>query len=252
MKRFSNIATSVIAAAMPASSHTPLTPVVSVMQYLGQWHPPALGALSAITYHPQSDVYYLRAGEPSGAADVHHHRVRLALSDNGIDRAEFLGTQQAFDEGAFTGFNGVPDVVALSDTSVLAVGRATAVSIYRADVDPECHALTTTPLVDLTAIPALRPLHNVAGITLGPTLPDGRATVVLVSESHCAPHTITRVVAFALYHAPPNLSGTSDSKQPVVHHRSMHPSDANPAASAPPRAEALARENRRPRTRRTR
>ena len=198
MKHFSNIGHSVTAAALLGSANMP---VVSVMQYLGQWHLPVTGGLSGITYDSQRDLYYLLAEERSGAEDAGHHTVRLALSGNGIDRAEFLGTQEAFDEGAFTGFNGVSDVAALSDTSFLAVERAAAVSIYRADVDPAGDVLTKTPLVDLSAIPALRPLDNIAGITLGPTLPDGRASVVLVSESHCSPHTLTRVVALALYHA---------------------------------------------------
>jgi Esterase-like activity of phytase len=196
VKRFSNIGHSVMAAAMLGSVNTP---VVSVMQYLGQWHLPAIGGLSGITYDSQRDWYYVFADERSGATDVGHHTVRLALSGNGIDRAEFLGTQEAFDEGAFTGFDGVSDVAALSDTSFLAVERAAAVSIYRADVDPASDVLTTTPVVDLSAVPALRPLDNIAGITLGPTLPDGRASVVLVSESHGSPHALTRFAVFALY-----------------------------------------------------
>jgi len=201
MRRFSNIAHSVTAAAKVASTSKPAVPVLSVMQCLGQWHLRAIGGLSAITYHPQQDVYYLLADDSSGVADICHHTVRLALSGTGIDRAEFLGTRQVFDE-AGTRFHGVPDVAALSDTSFLAVEHGARASIYRADINPDSDILTKTPLVDLTAIPALRPLDNIAGITLGPTLPDGRTSVVLTSQSHRPPHEITRFVAFALYHVP--------------------------------------------------
>jgi hypothetical protein len=202
MRRFSNIAHSVMAAAKLASTSKPAVPVLSVMQYLGQWHLRAIGGLSAITYHPQHDVYHLLADDRSAVADVCHHLVRLAMSDNGIGRAEFVGTRQVFDEAAGTRFHGVRDIAPLSETSFLAVERAATVSIYRAYVGPDSAILTKTPLIDLDAIPALRPLDNIAGITLGPTLPDGRTSVVLASQSHRPPHEITRFVAFALYHVP--------------------------------------------------
>jgi len=202
MRRFSNIAHSVTAAAKLASANKSAAPVLSVMQYLAQWHLRAVGGLSAITYHPQQDVYYLLADDSSGVADMCHHTVRLALSGNGIGRAEFVGTRQVFDEAAGRIFHGVPDIAPLSETSFLAVERAATVSIYRADVCPDSGILTKTPLIDLSAIPALRPLDNIAGITLGPTLPDGRASVVLASQSHLPKHEITRLVAFALYHVP--------------------------------------------------
>jgi hypothetical protein len=202
MKRFSNIAQSLTTARVLASANQPVASVVSVMQYLGQWHLPAIGGLSGINYDSKRDSYYLLTHNRSGIASV-RLKVRLALSSNGINRAEILGTHKTLDEKALTGFDGLPGAAALSDTSFLGVEHAAGVSIYRGDIDPASDVVTKTPLIDLSAIPALRPLDNIAGITLGPSLPDGRASVVLVSKSHCSPPEATRLVAFALYHRSP-------------------------------------------------
>jgi hypothetical protein len=55
----------------------------------------------------------------------------------------------------------------------------------------------TSPRASRTKLHSYVELNNIAGITLGPPLPDGRESVVLVSESHCSPH-VTQLVAFAL------------------------------------------------------
>ncbi len=111
--------------------------------------------------------------------------------------------------------NGVSDLVALSDTTFLVLERSDAVSpavrIYRAEVGaatdvlamPSMKHAALTPLskslaVDLSATPGLSPLDNVEGITLGPKLPDGRQSVVLVSDNNFSPSQVTQFLLFAM------------------------------------------------------
>ncbi|WP_422746319.1 esterase-like activity of phytase family protein [Mycobacterium sp. WMMD1722] len=113
------------------------------------------------------------------------------------------------------GDNGLSDLVALDDSSFLVVERGygthVTVRIYRADIagaddvlarpavaGQSARAMSKTLLADLTTTPGLTPLDNVEGITLGPTLPDGRRTVVMVSDDNFSATQITQVLAFAL------------------------------------------------------
>jgi hypothetical protein len=86
-----------------------------------------------------------------------------------------------------------------------------AVRIYRVDVaDAEdvlarpavggqpVRTMAKTLLADLTTTPGLTPLDNIEGITLGPTLPDGRRSVVMVSDDNFSPTQITQVLLFAM------------------------------------------------------
>lgn len=113
------------------------------------------------------------------------------------------------------GDNGLADLVALDDSTFLALERGygdhTAARIYRLEVgDAEdvsgrpgvagqpVRTMTKTLLADLTTTPGLTPLDNVEGITLGPVLPDGRRSVVVVSDDNFSPTQITQVLAFAM------------------------------------------------------
>jgi hypothetical protein len=53
-----------------------------------------------------------------------------------------------------------------------------------------------TPLLDLRTLGI--PLDNVEGMTLGPTLPDGRQSLLLVSDNNFAPSQFTQFLLFAL------------------------------------------------------
>jgi hypothetical protein len=116
-----------------------------------------------------------------------------------------------------TRFNGVSDILALSDGSLLIIERAAnlpeaaAVSVYRADVGsasdilavPSLSGQAVTPMpkslaVDLNAIRNLTPVDNIEGITLGPVLPSGRQSLVLVSDDNFQPFEVTQFLAFAL------------------------------------------------------
>lgn len=111
------------------------------------------------------------------------------------------------------GGNGVSDLVALNedDFLVLERGFGTRVSlrVYRASfagaddvlTRPSvtgARPMTKTLLADLTTTPGLKPLDNIEGITLGPKLPDGRQSVVMVSDDNFSPTQITQFLAFAL------------------------------------------------------
>ncbi|OBH04588.1 MULTISPECIES: esterase-like activity of phytase family protein [unclassified Mycobacterium] len=111
--------------------------------------------------------------------------------------------------------NGVSDLVALSDTTFLVLERSSAVPptirIYRADVGaatdvlplPSMRGVAVTPMTktlaaDLSATPGLSPLDNIEGITLGPKLPDGRQSVVLVSDNNFSASQVTQFLLFAM------------------------------------------------------
>jgi hypothetical protein len=111
------------------------------------------------------------------------------------------------------GDNGLSDLVALDDENFLALERGfgthVAARVYRVSVgDAEdvlarpsltgapVRTMEKTLLVNLTS--TVDPLDNVEGITLGPTLPDGRQSLVLVSDDNFSPRQITQFVAFAL------------------------------------------------------
>ncbi|KKC05519.1 esterase-like activity of phytase family protein [Mycobacterium nebraskense] len=111
--------------------------------------------------------------------------------------------------------NGVSDLVALSDTAFLVIERSAAlpptVRVYRAEIGaatdvlamPSMRDAAVTPMsktlaVDLSATPGLSPLDNVEGITLGPKLPDGRQSVVLVSDNNFSPSQVTQFLLFAM------------------------------------------------------
>jgi len=112
------------------------------------------------------------------------------------------------------GDNGLSDLVALDDGTFLVLERGygthVEVRIYRAVVDgaddvlhrpsllgEPVRAMTKTLLADLAAIPGVEP-DNVEGLTLGPVLPSGRASVVLVADDNFSPSQTTQFLLFAL------------------------------------------------------
>ncbi|GKU42523.1 esterase-like activity of phytase family protein [Mycobacterium montefiorense] len=115
--------------------------------------------------------------------------------------------------------NGLSGLVALSDSSFLVIERAgvdkpgkqITVRLYRAEIGEATQVLARpsfvadppTPIskslvADLNAIPRLTPLDNIEGITLGPILPDGRQSVILVSDDNFLAHQVTQFLMFAL------------------------------------------------------
>lgn len=109
------------------------------------------------------------------------------------------------------GDNGLTDLVALDVETFLAVERGygthVAARVYRVSIGDAddvlsqtslsgARPMTKTLLVDLMA--AVAPLDNIEGITLGPRLPDGRQSLVLVSDDNFSPRQVTQFLAFAM------------------------------------------------------
>ncbi|MGE2715054.1 esterase-like activity of phytase family protein [Mycolicibacterium litorale] len=134
--------------------------------------------------------------------------------DTGTADAQYAYPLDAVSAGR-GGDNGLSDLVAVDDSTLLVVERGFAgrnsVRIYRAEVADadnvldlpalggrEVRPMAKTLLVDLATTPGLNRLDNIEGITLGPALPDGRRTVVLIGDDNFSPTQITQVVAFAM------------------------------------------------------
>ncbi|MEV0672077.1 esterase-like activity of phytase family protein [Mycobacterium sp. NPDC050441] len=100
------------------------------------------------------------------------------------------------------GDNGLSDLVALDDKNFLVIERGfgthVAVRIYRASLVDGSTEMSKTLLADLTTTPGLAPLDNIEGITLGPKLPDGRQSVIAVSDDNFSPTQVTQFLLFAL------------------------------------------------------
>lgn len=111
------------------------------------------------------------------------------------------------------GDNGLTALLALGDTDFLAVERSygthVSVRVYRVSLgdaedvsdrsslaSPPARPMSKTLLADLTS--AVDPLDNVEAITFGPPLPDGRRSVVMVSDDNFSDDQITQFLAFAL------------------------------------------------------
>ncbi|WP_406215651.1 esterase-like activity of phytase family protein [Streptomyces canus] len=121
-----------------------------------------------------------------------------------------------------TDTNGVSDIVALDRDRFLVLERASIYTdnnwkarIYLVDLhgatdvlgrdsltDTSAHPVQPvrkTLVTDLSDVPGLPRVDNVEGITLGPRLPDGRRTVVLVSDDNFAARQATQFIAFAAH-----------------------------------------------------
>jgi len=160
-------------------------------------------------------------GYDDGALPDRHHgaltRVTAYRLDAGVDPVAQYAypLDPAPEHGEPADSNGLTDLVALSDTGFLVIERAFSASptvrLYRAEIGEATDVLglpalagaavtpmTKTLLADLSTTPGLEPLDNIEGITLGPRLPDGRQTVVLVSDDNFSPRQVTQFLAFAM------------------------------------------------------
>lgn len=121
-----------------------------------------------------------------------------------------------------TDTNGVSDIVAVGRDRFLVLERASIYSdnnwkarIYLVNLHGATDVLGRDSLADTSAqpvqpvgktlvtdlsdVPGLARVDNVEGITLGPRLPDGRRTVVLVSDDNFAARQVTQFIAFAAH-----------------------------------------------------
>lgn len=157
-------------------------------------------------------------GYDDGALPDRQHGALTRITAYRIDSGADPVAQYAYPLEPATGpadSNGLTDLVALSDTEFLVIERAFSarptVRLYRAEIGGATDVLglpalageavtpmTKTLLADLSTTPGLDPLDNIEGITLGPRLPDGRQTVVLVSDDNFSPRQVTQFVALAM------------------------------------------------------
>jgi len=153
--------------------------------------------------------------------DGHQVLTRVTKFDvaTGAPTAQYAYPLEAANVGAQ--FNGVSDLVALSDSTFLVVERSNSlppvVRIYRAEIGDATDVLprpslpggALTPMrkslaFDVSALsvaPDLWPknlVYNLEGITLGPKLPDGRQSVVLVSDNDFSPTQGTQFLLLAM------------------------------------------------------
>lgn len=126
-------------------------------------------------------------------------------------------------QGAFAD-NGLPELLALEDGSFLAVERSfitgygNHIRIYRISLDAATDVSTLPSLAGATFAPVTKSLlttitpaigfapDNIEGICLGPTLPNGVRTFILVSDNNFAATQITQFLLFA-ESASPDLNG---------------------------------------------
>ncbi|MGH3674675.1 MAG: esterase-like activity of phytase family protein [Mycobacterium sp.] len=153
-------------------------------------------------------------GEPPTEAHGALTRITRFDVDTGEPTAQYAYPVDKVSAGP-GGDNGLTDLVALNDDDFLVLERGygthVAARVYRAEIgdaddvsaQPSLNTapvkpMTKTLLADLTTTPSLSPVDNIEGITLGPTLPDGRQSVVMVSDDNFSPRQITQFLAFAI------------------------------------------------------
>ena len=151
-------------------------------------------------------------GEPPSEAQGALTRITRFDVDTGEPTAQYAYPVDKVTAGP-GGDSGLTDLVALGDQEFLVLERGfgthVAARVYRAEIGDaedvsarpsltDARPMTKTLLADLTSTPGLSPLDNAEGITLGPMLPDGRQSVVLVSDDNFSSTQITQFLAFVL------------------------------------------------------
>ncbi|SEC67440.1 3-phytase [Streptomyces sp. 3213] len=188
--------------------------------------------LEGVTFTPDGRRIVTAMEDPlyqDGADPTPEHgaltRITVHAADTGLPLAQYaypLEPLFATPPAGSTDTNGVSDIVALDRDRFLVLERASIYSdnnwkarIYLVDLHGATDVLgrdsltdtSTRPVrtvrktlvTDLADVPGLSRADNVEGITLGPRLPDGRRTVVLVSDNNFAARQVTQFIAFAAH-----------------------------------------------------
>lgn len=207
--------------------------------YLGQFTQPANLAMSAqrtgprrnralegLTLTPDGRSLFAAMEDPGyndGPLKDGAHEVLTRVTKFDVaaaaPTAQYAYPLQAPNVGAE--FNGISDLVALSDTTFLVLERSNSlppvIRIYRAEIGAATDVLARPSLRDgalttmskslvfdvsaLSVTPGLWPrnlVYNLEGITLGPKLPDGRQSVVLVSDNDFSPVLVSQFLLLAM------------------------------------------------------
>ncbi|OMB99893.1 phytase [Mycobacterium sp. NS-7484] len=174
----------------------------------GEHGPRRNSALEGLSLSP--DGRYLWAamegpGYDDGPPPDEHHGARTRVvrldPDTGAVDGQYTYPLDPVSAGP-GGDNGLSDLLALDDGSFLVIERGfgthVAVRIFSARLDDGSSEMRKTLLVDLTDTAGLAPLDNIEGITLGPKLPDGRQSVIAVSDDNFSPTQVTQFLLFAM------------------------------------------------------
>ncbi|MET8981127.1 esterase-like activity of phytase family protein [Streptomyces sp. NPDC004539] len=159
---------------------------------------PEHGALTRITVHdartglPLAQYAYplepLFATPPAGSTDTNGVSDIAAL---GRDRFLVLERASIYSDNDWKARIYLVDLHGATDV----LGRDSLTGASTRSLKPARKALVT----DLSDVPGLSRVDNVEGVTLGPRLPDGSRTVVLVSDNNFAARQVTQVIAFAAH-----------------------------------------------------
>jgi hypothetical protein len=144
--------------------------------------------------------------------------LRYHLGHDGVAREYVYPTEPVVAESSVFTVNGLVELLPLNDQFLLAmersfsVGAGNTIRIYRvalpgatdvsgvADIGSvaDLQEAQKTLLLELPATVGGQPLDNVEGMTLGPRLPDGRQSVLLVSDNNFTPGQASQVLLLAL------------------------------------------------------
>ena len=111
--------------------------------------------------------------------------------------------------------NGLTELLALSDTKFIAIersfsaGAGHSVKLYLVDIGRATNVIGLDSLKGAAWRPATKSLlfdlgtlgielHNLEGLTFGPTLPDGRRTLLVMADNNFTPGEVTQLLAFAV------------------------------------------------------
>ena len=111
--------------------------------------------------------------------------------------------------------NGLTELLALSDTRFIAIERSFSagaghvVKLYEVDIGRATNVIGLDSLKGAKWRPAAKTLlldlgtlgialHNLEGLTFGPTLPDGRRTLLVIADNNFTPGEVTQLLAFAV------------------------------------------------------
>ena len=133
-----------------------------------------IGGLSSITYDRARGVYYALSDDPSQFQPARFYTVAIDLRHGRLSDADVA-------------FRGVTTLLAPGGQPYPAQG-----------IDPEGLVLTCDRRLVLNLDDLGIPLDNVEGITVGPRLPDGRSSLVLVSDNNFAASQFTQFLLFAV------------------------------------------------------
>ncbi len=178
------------------------------------------------TVYTATENALLQDGPPATYLDASPARVLSFDKATGASSAEFVYpvdpiAVQSVPPGA-PATNGLVELLAITDTSFLAVERSFSTGVGHSIRIFKTSIVGATDVAGLDALPGSYTamskellfdldtlgitLDNIEGITLGPVLPNGSRSVVLVSDNNFGAAQSTQLIAFEVVPAPATLA----------------------------------------------